>query len=107
VTAPPLVWKPEQDVDIHLLRGGPESRRLMDGLDLASGQAFSVTFIPKFTADIADTGLEISPDGIVKAHPHPNPSFPKLRNFLLEALFDDGGGATLTERRSGSMSTTQ
>ena len=99
MAAPPLTWKPDEGTDVHLLRGGPESKRLIDTLDLDAGQAASVTFVPNILGSSTEHGLEVDvAAGIVKAGPHPKnpdpnkPDFPKVRNFLLTAVFDDGAG---------------
>jgi hypothetical protein len=101
--APPLTWKEDEGTDVHLLRDGPESKRLIDTLDLDPGQAASVAFIPNLLGSVGDHGVEVTADiGVVKAKPHPNPNpdpnadppFPKVRNFLLAAVFDDGAGHT-------------
>jgi hypothetical protein len=34
MSAPPLNWKEDKGCDIHLIRGGPESRKLIDALDV-------------------------------------------------------------------------
>jgi hypothetical protein len=104
--APPLTWKRDEGTDVHLLRDGPESKRLVDALDLAAGQAASVAFVPNLLGDVGDHGVELTADvGVVKARTHPIPPppklpFPRVRNFLLTAVFDDGAGhASETEIR--------
>lgn len=93
MTAPPLAWKDGEGADVHLLRGGPESKRLIDALDLDPGQAASVTFVPDILGNSTDHGVELSADtGVVKTGPHPNPAFPRVNNFLLTAVFRDGAG---------------
>jgi hypothetical protein len=101
VAAPPLTWKQDEGTDVHLLRTSPESKRLIDTLDLDAGQAASVTFVPSILGSTSDHGLEFDvATGTVKAGPHPHnpdpnqPDFPKVRNFLLTAVFDDGAGHT-------------
>jgi hypothetical protein len=54
--APPLTWKRDEGTDVHLLRDGPESKRLVDALDLAAGQAASVAFVPNLLGTSATTG---------------------------------------------------
>jgi hypothetical protein len=94
VPAPPLEWKEDQGYDVHLLRGGTESRRLVDDLDLGPGQAASVTFVPNLQGSTSEHGIEVDATaGVVKALPHPDPSFPKVNNFLLTAVFPDPDGA--------------
>jgi IgA Peptidase M64 len=95
VTAPPLRWKDDQGADIHLLRTGPESRRLVDGLDIDSGQSSLVNFVPQIQGNVTDHGIELQADvGIIKALSHPNPDFPRVNNFLITAVFDDSAGHT-------------
>lgn len=54
LAAPPLTWKRDEGTDVHLLRGGPESKRLIDTLNLDAEQADSVTFIPNILGSTSD-----------------------------------------------------
>jgi IgA Peptidase M64 len=94
MAAPPLKWKEGEGADIHLLRGGPESKKLSDALDLDPDQAAFVNFVPSILGNSStDHGVEVTADvGIVKAGLHPSASFPKVNNFRLAAVFDDGAG---------------
>lgn len=95
MTAPPLRWKDDQSADIHLLRSGQESRRLIDGLDVDIGQADSVSFVPQFQGNTSDHGIELQANvGILNAGLHPNPAFPRVNNFLVTAVFGDSAGHT-------------
>jgi hypothetical protein len=79
-----LAWKEGEGNDVHLLREGPPSKRLLDALDVPTGQ--TVTFVPNFTAD---AGIEVdATTGVVRALAHPDPTFPKLNNFILTAITD-------------------
>src|SRR5262245_30030700 len=78
-----LTWKPGEGYDIHLLRDGPPSKRLIDAIDRGDVTG-KITFVPQFTGP---AGIDIDVDtGVVTARLHPDPSFPKLTNFLLSAV---------------------
>src|SRR5262245_5176275 len=97
MVAPPLRWKEDAGLDVHLLRGGPESKKLIDDLDLDPGQAAFVTFVPTLLGDAStEHGVEIdAQSGIVRAAAHPtNSAFPRVNNFRLDAVFDDGAGSS-------------
>jgi hypothetical protein len=88
MAAPPLKWKEDEGYDLHLLRGGPSSKRLIDSLDLDAGQQSSVTFLYNLLGGSDHHGVELDVSaGVVTALPHPDPSFPRVTNFLLSALF--------------------
>ncbi len=104
--APPLTWRRNGGADVHVLRSGPASRRLIDALDLGAGQTDHVTFIPNLLGSSSDHGLqfgvEVDPatgaarhTGVVTAGLHPNPAFPRVESFLPTAVFDDGAGHTV------------
>ena len=98
--ASPLKWKEGEGYDIHLLRGGPESKKLIDALDLDSSQAALVSFIPKLKEGSSITRVELDAStGILRALMHPDPCFPKVNNFLLSALFAGPDGIQETEIR--------
>lgn len=85
-----FAWKTNEGNDVHLLREGPASKRLVDALEVPAGQ--TVTFVPNLQGGTSDHGLEIEVDtGIVRALAHPGPTFPKVRNFILTALSDPSG----------------
>lgn len=86
--APPLNWKEGEGFDIHLLRNGPESKPLIDALDIDPGQKAQVIFLPRLAADSSHHGIGVtSPDGVVNAITPPDASLPKVRNFILTAIF--------------------
>src|SRR5438094_975947 len=98
--AKPLKWKKDEGYDIHLLRGGPESKKLIDALDLDASQKSSVTFIPSLEGGSDHHGVELDVSaGIVTALTHPDPSFPSVTNFLLSAVFADPSVFQETEIR--------
>lgn len=93
MSAPPLKWKEGEGYDIHLLRGGPASKKLIGALDLDASQKSSVTFIPNLVSGSDRHGVEVDVSaGIVTALAHPDPTFPRVNNFLLTALFAAPGG---------------
>jgi hypothetical protein len=101
MAAPPLEWKEGEGHDIHLLRGGPASKKLIDALDIDATQGSSVVFITKLASGSDRHGVEVNSDeGIVSALPHPDPPhpddppFPKVSNFILLAVFSQPSGAT-------------
>jgi hypothetical protein len=88
----PLTWKPGEGFDIHLLRDGPPSKRLIDAIDPGDVRPDSIAFVPQFIGSI---GIEIDADanaGVVKPGLHLDPSVPKLTNFLLFAVGQDADG---------------
>ncbi len=91
--APPLKWKENEGVDIHLLRNGPPSKPLIDALDIDPGQRPSVVFIPRLAAGSDLHGVEVvSTTGVVSAITPPDSTFPKVRNFILTAIFTEAPG---------------
>lgn len=90
--APPLKWKDNEGGDIHLLRNGPASKPLIDALDLDPSQKSQVVFIPRLQAGSDVHGVEVvSATGVVSAITPPDASFPKVRNFILTAIFGQSG----------------
>src|SRR4051812_29871021 len=88
-----LQWKERQGYDIHLLREGPESKKLIDALDLDSSQISLAAFIPNLEGGVDTHGNELDASaGIVRALKHPDPSKPKVTNFLLKAMFASSDG---------------
>ena len=88
----PLTWKGGGGYDIHLLRDGPASKKLTDVIDLGDVQPSMVTFIPAYSGG-TDFGVVIDPaTGEIKAGPHPDPSQPKLTNFILSIVGVDPEG---------------
>jgi hypothetical protein len=93
--APPLNWKEGEGQDIHLLRNGPASKPLIDALDITPAQKSNVVFIPKMEAGSDRHGVGVvSTTGVVSAVTPPDASFPKVRNFLLLAIFSETAGVT-------------
>jgi hypothetical protein len=88
-----LKWKEGEGYDIHLLRDGPPSKRLIDSLELGGVQVASVAFVPQLVGGTADNGMEIdASQGIVTALRHPDPSKPEVRNFLLSVVVETQTG---------------
>ena len=90
--AAPLPWKDGEGYDIHILRGGPASKPLLDSLHLPAGASTSasLTFSPQFDGDPLSNQHLVEVDiltGSVLARKGPAPS--KLQNFLLTAVFVD------------------
>jgi hypothetical protein len=102
----PLTWKDGQGYDIHVLRGGPPSKSLIDGVqlpDFTPGAATtSLTFEAQFAGAPNAHAVEVDLlTGAVTAHP--TTDIIKLNNFLITARFIDklqsGGDVFETEIR--------
>jgi IgA Peptidase M64 len=102
----PLTWKDGQGYDIHVLRGGPPSKSLIDAVklpDFSAGSAStSLTFEAQFAGAPNAHSVEVDLlTGAVTAHP--TTDVIKLNNFLITARFVDrlgpGGNVFETEIR--------
>ena len=93
-----VLWKQGEGYDVHLLRGGPPSKKLRDGLDF-TGAPGAVVFIPNLAGNSTDHGIEVDPqDGIVVALTVTPPSY-KVHNFILSVTINSGNGLLETEIR--------
>jgi hypothetical protein len=101
--AAPLPWKDSEGHDIHVLRGGPASKALDESFDFDANfptAQFPLSFVPRFRGGLVKPnnplGVEVdSGTGSVTAKAHPDRTRPRLRNFLMTARQDVGGGNTL------------
>src|SRR5678815_2610671 len=94
MAAPPLNWKEGEGFDIHLPRNGPASKPLMDAHDLDPGQQSRVIFLPRLAAGSDHHGVQVGPNGVVNAITPPDASFPRVRNFILTATFNQAPGVS-------------
>ncbi|MGH7359135.1 MAG: hypothetical protein ACREJR_10000, partial [Candidatus Rokuibacteriota bacterium] len=102
----PLIWKEGEGYDIHLLRGGPASKSLIDALDLPSGRSITtgLWFSPQFEGAPNAHFVEVDNlTGAVVAKLHTDPTKSKINNFLMTVSFvdvlDPGGQEYRTEIR--------
>src|SRR5262245_6941681 len=92
-------WKEGEGYDVHLLRGGPPSKKLRDALDLTGGGLGSIAFIPNLAGTPADHGIEVNAqDGIVQALLAPPPMH-SVHNFILSVVIKLTTGPAETDIR--------
>jgi fructose-specific component phosphotransferase system IIB-like protein len=95
--ADPLMWRDGEGYDIHVLRGGPPSKPLVDSLILPAGTnaATSLSFAPQFAGAPKAPFVEVdTKTGSVTAKLHTDAAKPKIFNFLMTAsLANPAGGA--------------
>ncbi|MEZ0386854.1 MAG: hypothetical protein ACAI34_07300, partial [Verrucomicrobium sp.] len=89
--ADPLQWKEGEGYDLHVLRGGPPSKSLIDAFDLPVDAATaSLTFTALFEG--APSAHSVAVDfftGSVVASLRTDATKPPLNNFLVAVLFVD------------------
>jgi IgA Peptidase M64 len=79
--ADPLTWKDGEGYDIHVLRGGPSSKALTEGLNL-DPDGLSPFFEPHFKGAPNNHGVAVNTiTGEVTATGQPSPPQPKFPNF--------------------------
>lgn len=86
--ADPLMWRDGEGYDIHVLRGGPPSKPLVDSLILPAGTnaATSLSFAPQFAGAPKAPFVEVdTKTGSVTAKLHTDAAKPKIFNFLMTA----------------------
>jgi hypothetical protein len=89
----PLNWKEGEGYDIHVLRGGPPSRSLMDAIEIPAdvpNTTASLTFTPLFAGPPGTQSIAVDLfTGSVTASVPADPTRPKLNNFLVNVQFRD------------------
>jgi hypothetical protein len=101
----PLPWKQGEGHDIHVLRGGPPSKSLLDAVEVSGGiTTAGLFFTPQFEGAPNAHFVEVdSLTGVVTARLHTDPSKFKLHNFIMTVSYVDtispGGQEYQTEIR--------